>query len=163
MPTVVWTRANLLLPSPADKIVWESVQYFSSYLQIQTERHDVHICKFAFAVFVCTRAKNEYWRKCFGLQQWYILCCLQWCEQGQIYCYLHLQIKLFESLFNISLVTLQIQTERHDEIHICKFAFAVFVCTRAKNEYWRKCFGLQQWYILCLAIYLLRFTVFNGW
>jgi len=31
--------------------------------------------------------------------------CLQWCEQGQIYCYLHLQIKLFESLFNISLVT----------------------------------------------------------
>jgi len=31
--------------------------------------------------------------------------CLQWCEQGQICCYLHLQIKLFESLFNISLVT----------------------------------------------------------
>jgi hypothetical protein len=71
MPTMVWTRANLLLPSPADKIVWESVQHFSSYLQIQTDRQT---CKYAFAVFVITRAKNEYWRECFCLQQWYILC-----------------------------------------------------------------------------------------
>jgi hypothetical protein len=52
------TRANLLVPSAGDKIVWESVQHFSSYLQIQIDRHDVHICKFAFAGFVSTHAKN---------------------------------------------------------------------------------------------------------
>jgi len=38
MPTLVWTRVTLLLPSHADKIIWEFVQHFSSYLQVQRDR-----------------------------------------------------------------------------------------------------------------------------